>query len=446
MTTTYLNRTQSVTLALAFILMSARAHAGFADQKVLKDADAFAGAKSETLKPFFKALYIEGEHNAVLNFDYLGLAAMQASEFATAEKAFDAAIARIEAIYADNPSAQKAKSIFAAEKVKDFKGEPYERAMTYYYRGILYLRVGDYQNARASFLAAEHQSMMSEQESYAESFGLMDYLAAWASHCDGDDEKASEYGAQAAKVQHDVFATGRTDASFVGLIDVGTGPTKLGVGKYHEKLSFRPGIDAPALTDVQANAAGLSEPVLVADINYQATTRGGRPVDAILNGKAQWKANTEGASDALTTAGYATTLSGLSSNNQGLAEAGEIGMAVGLVSGFFASAMNPAADTRAWTTLPAGVQLVTGQAPASGQPAMSFALHGVSATPAALNARSGNCSIAWGRTVSALDISSAPNVARPVLAESRHEAANQQFRAMLQATFASTPDVAAASP
>src|ERR1700683_4680814 len=124
-------------------------------KKILADAQQFAADKPPELQPLFNALYVEGEHNAVLNFDYLGLAALEVGDYGVAEKALDAAIERIEAIYADNLSAKKAKSVFSAEKVKDFKGEPYERAMTYFYRGVLYLRVGDYQNARASFLSAE---------------------------------------------------------------------------------------------------------------------------------------------------------------------------------------------------------------------------------------------------------------------------------------------------
>jgi tetratricopeptide (TPR) repeat protein len=419
-----------------------------AEEKILKAADGFAANQPEPLRPFFKALYIEGEHNAVLNFDYLGLAALEAGEYPSAEKAFDGAIARIEAIYADNPSARKAKSLFAEEKVKDFKGEPYERAMTYFYRGLLYVRAGDYQNARASFLSAEQQSMMSESETYQGTFGLMDFLAGWASHCDGDEAKAVEFGERAAKMQPEVFGSLHADVSFLGLVDVGTSPTKVGVGKYKEKLTFMPSDAVPTPPDVTANATQLGPVVLGADLNWQATTRGGRPVDAVLNGKAQWKSNTEGASSALTTVGYTAALQGGLSGNQGLQQAGEIGVMVGLVGGLFASAMTPAADTRTWSTLPAGVTLVSGQAPDPGSLAMTFTVAGSSTpTPAALTVRAGQCGLAWGRTRSSID-PFAPNIARPVLTESKHEALNQQFRATLEATFEGPQPaaVAAASP
>ena len=54
------------------------------------------------------------------------------------------ALDRIEAVYADNAKAEAARSKFTKENAKDFKGEPYERAMAYYYRGLAYLAEGDY--------------------------------------------------------------------------------------------------------------------------------------------------------------------------------------------------------------------------------------------------------------------------------------------------------------
>jgi tetratricopeptide (TPR) repeat protein len=404
--------------------------------KILNDASLFASGKPSTLQPIFKALYVEGEHNAVLNLDYLGLAALEQGEYAIAEKALDAAILRIEAIYANNPNAQKAKSLFSAEKVKDFKGEPYERAMTYYYRGILYLRAGDYQNARASFLAAEWQSTLSENESYDSSFGLMDFLAGWSSYCDGDDARATELRERAAKVQPTVFGSLQPSISYLGLIDVGVGPVKYGVGQYKEKLAFKASEIPPEIHGVAALTATVNAPVLAGDINWQATTRSGRPVDAILNGKAQWKSGTEATSAALTTVGYAATLQGAYSGNQNLEQAGAIGMAAGLVGSLFAHAMTPTADTRAWTSLPAGVSVETGQLQEAGIPSMSFEF-GDSNSPGStvVNARTGKCAVSWGRTHSSVTAAVA-KMQSLVPDESKREAVNAQFRRMLVSTFA----------
>jgi tetratricopeptide (TPR) repeat protein len=398
--------------------------------QIQQAAEHFATQQPEGLHPYFKALYVEGEHNAVLNFDYLGLAALESGEYVIAERAFDAAITRIEAIYADNPSAKKARSVFAEEKVKDFKGEPYERAMTYFYRGLLYARAGDYQNARASFLSAEQQSMLSEQESYASTFGLMDYLAGWVSHCEGDDGRASELKARAASLQPDVFGSVPVDASVVTLMDAGTGPAKYGMGKYKERLAFKPSERVPSITGASAAGLALTVPAIGADLNWQATTRGGRPVDAILNGKAQWKNNTETASSALTAVGYGATLQGVSSNNNNLAAAGEIGMAVGLLGGLFANAMTPAADTRAWVSLPAQLVISTSTGDLTPATPIAFKTDGTSLT-SAFASHVGRCSLAWGRT----QVSSPAQLGAPVLAESKHESANAQMRSILESTF-----------
>ena len=147
----------------------------------------FVQGRQEVLRPYFQALYTGGERNAVLNLSRLGLAAMEVGSYGDAERAFDAALLRIEAVYAKNKSAEAARSVFHKESNKDFKGEPYERAMAYYYRGLLYLRKGDYNNARASFKGAEYQDTVSEDEEFQSDFALMDYLMGWATQCAGDN-------------------------------------------------------------------------------------------------------------------------------------------------------------------------------------------------------------------------------------------------------------------
>ena len=413
--------------------------------RITNDAEQFAAAQPEELRPLFKALYIEGEHNAVLNLDYLGLAALEQGEYVTAERALDAAIGRIEAIYANNPSAQKAKSLFSAERVKDFKGEPYERAMTYYYRGILYVRAGDYQNARASFLAAEWQSTLSESEAYESSFGLMDFLAGWVSYCDGDEARASDLQARAATVQPAVFSALKPNVTFLGVVDVGIGPLKFGVGQYKERLAFKPSEAVAPLQRVDTTLVDANQPVIAGDVNWQATTRSGRPVDAILNGKAQWKTNTDTVSSAMTTVGYAAALQGAYSNNNNLAQLGTIGMVAGLAGSVFSHAMTPTADTRVWASLPAAIAVETGELHGAGVPAVSFR-YGDSGSPGStvLNARTGKCAFAWGRTHSSLS-TALEQVRTPVAEESRHEAVNAQFRSMLVSTFAAAPATTAAN-
>jgi tetratricopeptide (TPR) repeat protein len=419
--------------ALSAVALSSQASSS--TSSITNDAKQFASDKPVPLQPIFQALYIEGEHNAVLNLDYLGLAAMETGDYTTAEKAFDAAIERIEAIYADNPSAQKAKSVFAAEKVKDFKGEPYERAMTYYYRGVLYLRSGDYQNARASFLSAERQTTLSEAESYGSTFGLMDYLAGWASSCDGDPTRAKELADRAAKAQPEIFGSLQPTASYIGLVDVGTGPVKVAAGQYKEKLTFKAGEDSVSAGTIQASSATIGDPVVAGDINWQATTRGGRPVDAILNGKAQWKGGTSAAASVLGGVGYVTALQGAVTGNNNLSALGGISMLAGFGTHLVAKAMTAEADTRTWSNLPGTIVLSQGQVQAGGVPGESFVVSPAGATvTTVLNAHAGQCGFSWGRTNPSLNVAIA-HVSKPVPAEDRRDAVNAQFRSLLASTF-----------
>ena len=244
-----------------------------------KDAPSFKG--DQRLQPYFSKLYAGGEHDAVLNFADLGLAAMEVGEFDIAEKAFDQGIARIDAIYANNESAKKARSLWSSESVKDFKGEPYERAMVYYYRGLLYLRKGDYQNARASFLAADYQDTVAEQDSYQGDFAVMNLLAGCSSHCDHDEVRAKELY-KLATIKDPSLVSLNLASHHLALIDAGRGPQKLAVGNHKEMLQLS-AVPEGTVDSIHVTGANRRLPATkMGDINFQATTRGGRPMDGIL--------------------------------------------------------------------------------------------------------------------------------------------------------------------
>jgi tetratricopeptide (TPR) repeat protein len=256
------------------------------------ETQAFIANKPLELQPFFITLYEGGERNAVLNEDHLGLAALETGHFDIAEQAFDYAIARIDAVYADNPQAEKARSLLHQENVKDFKGEAYERAMTFYYRGLLYLRRGEYDNARASFLGASRQDMYSENQIYNEDFGLMDYLAGWASLCMGDQVSAKDHLHRAAQVTPTLAPLTENHDKFLFIMETGHAPNKILSGKYQEILGYT---DDPVnqYIDVRVFHGDMEadKPVLAGDLYYQATTRGGRVVDKINAGKAEFRSS-----------------------------------------------------------------------------------------------------------------------------------------------------------
>lgn len=423
----------AVVTAVSFVFT---AQAATPSKTLSAQADAFAASQSPQLQPLYRAAFLEGERNAVLNLDRLGLAAMELGEFAVAERALDAAIARIETIYANNAQAKKARGLFAAERVKDFKGEPYERAMTYLYRGLLYARVGDFENARAAFLAADQQSMMGESEDYQSTFGLMSFLGSWASTCGGDAARSEDLLRRAVELQPTPFS-GMSAGAHLLLVDAGVGPEKFGTGKYSEKLAFRSRGAVAQPFEVSSSLGVVDGASIGADLNWQATTRGGRPIDAILAGKAQWKQNTTNVASAATTVGYYSALQGAASGNNDLMNAGGITMALGLVGGLVGKAMTPAADLRSWEGLPAAIVIGTAPGPAA-EPAGELFFRSAEAAPSPMpvvhRLGNGTCSITWARTDSSISASTRA-VAVPDIQEKGRAAGNEIWRDYLRQTF-----------
>ena len=400
--------------------------------KVVADAKAYSARQEEWARPFAYALYRDGEWGAVLNFQRFGLAAMQMQRLDLARKAFDQAITRVEAIYANDANAAKARSLFNAEEVKDFKGEPYERAMLYYYRGLLYLQDGDYQNARASFLAADrHVSLSSaEDTAYTSDFGLLKYLAGWASACDGDTVRANQLIAEARSVDDLVRTLDTQPLPSIILVDTGPAPVKWGDGTYGEILKFKPGNGKDPEFVVSTNKAVISPFIVAGDLVHQATTRGGRAVDGIMQGKARFKGTNEAVGETAMAIGSQTAMLGALNGDRGTANAGVAGMLIALFAKGIAASTTPAADTRMWDSLPARLMFKGGSDVATSPVTISMNGRPVAAP---LQATHGRCSFAWGHTGSALAASmgGAASMAEDKPLEANRGERNKAMRNML---------------
>lgn len=405
--------------------------------------------KPEKLKPFYQVLYLEGERNAVLNFNMLGLAAMEIGEYQAAERAFDESIKRIDSIYANDENAQKAKSIWSEEQLKDWKGEPYERVMTYFYRGLLYIRTGDYDNAAASFRAADYQDTQAEQESFQGDFGLMPYMAAWSQNCRGNKVQAKDLLKQAIDKDTtfaSTFSSLPLEENFVMVIDSGAGPYKEGSGQYKELLQIKDRNDGKDTLVKVESATGekikLSNTLNVGDVYFQASTRGGRQIDGVLNGKAQWKDGTDTVGDFATGIGTVAMLAGVMGNDSGMANFGAFSSLFGIVAKVAAQAMTPAADTRHWGSLPRNIALAAATTKdKENMPKLVLRYNngnGEATKPITFVAKNGTCGIAWARTRSALTPAQggiANLSANPISDDSGREVKNVAFRTMLPDSF-----------
>ncbi len=314
--------------------------------------------KPEVLKPMYSKVLLEGTRNQVLNLLQAGVAAMELGEYRLAETSFDQALQHIESVYANNAQATQARSLWHEEGAKDYKGEPYERAMAYYYRGILYLLEADYENARACFKSGVIQDAFAEEDQHRCDFALMLVLEGWASQKLGDNSLAEEAFDEVRKYRPDFVFPVAGDSTLV-LIETGNSPRKVADGLGHAELKYRRGKNF-----LEKRAfVGLDEPLQaypMEDIFFQASTRGGRGIDKILEGQAVFLKRGMKIGTALTEVSSSVVLA--STLIQGSGHMAEVGAALGAVGGVVTLvAMNakPHADTRYWNNLPDVVHVMT---------------------------------------------------------------------------------------
>lgn len=366
--------------------------------------------KPQELHEHYRVLLAQGERNAVLNHARIGVLAFEMGNIELALAELEAAADRIETVYADNAAAQKALGNFTKENIKDFKGEPYERSMVFYYLGLAYLASGDYENARASFKAGEFQDTLSSEEEYQADFALLNYLSGWASHCNGDEGLATD-AFSVAQDHRSSLSSPSADARTLIIYESGAAPAKYADGQYDELLKVRrttPGWNGRINYDPDGENTPLD---LAADIFWQATTRGGREVDSVLAGKAKFKDGLDATGNVLATAGAATALYGLGNDNRDAAMVGLGILVVGLIAKAASDAAQPDADIRYIDVLPDKVAL--GTSPSAADLA-GFSEKGAEVVQAFTEHK---CSLIWGRDISLMKSLPlrAPNSAVPAI-------------------------------
>ncbi|GJL80059.1 MAG: hypothetical protein NPINA01_30480 [Nitrospinaceae bacterium] len=330
---------------------------------------AYLQDKPSLLHYHYMRVLREGRRNLVLNHMRAGLAAMQLGEFHLAEESFDIALLNIESVYTNDENAAKARSLWYAEGRKDFKGEPYERAMAYYYRGLLYFRKGDFENARASFKGGLLQDAMAEQEIYQADFALLIFLEGWASMMLGDWDMAEEAFQEVKTYRPDFVAPDRNHNVLL-IAETGTAPRKIGVGQGQSALRFTQGTGFSE-ESVRFELGGSAFPGFpMENIFWQANTRGGRQVDHILAGKVRFQETNQAMGQTLTQLSLGTLVMAPRFGDDAGAVAivaGIIGI-VGLGQQAVAQRTQTQADIRVWDNLPDRVHVFTLNSKEKNQP------------------------------------------------------------------------------
>jgi tetratricopeptide (TPR) repeat protein len=300
---------------------------------------------------------------------------------------------------------KKALALYGREASKVHFGDPYERAMDYLLLALAFMDRGDYDNALAackSGILADSDAMENRYQSdftllylleakchmmrgeplaaepvlraAAEAFcsshpSVRDLTAARADCVAGrklSKKERREQGlpetdeaieARIVELDEKISARARDidvkkelgllhtcDFNTLIIVPQGRAPGKTRKGSEAQIVVFEPSPPdrQPATVAVDGQPI-VGEPIdNTADLVFQATTRGGRQMDAILKGKASFKNTTVTAGRVVTEAGNAA--------------GGVVGLGMALLGAAvqgMGGAVSPEADTRCWETLPA---------------------------------------------------------------------------------------------
>lgn len=284
-----------------------------------------------------------------------GKQAFDRGDWSIAGEHFDQAISGIDAVY--GPEAARARELFRAEAQKPFKGENYERAMVFYYRGLLDLNAGDFENARASFESGLLQDSLSLNEDFAQDFASLEYLSGWASRCAGSMQLAQESFARAAALNPALKAPASSARTLV-IGEAGFGPVKYASQEEASELRYTRHPDSGDDYHLRLGNTLLAP---VESLYYQSVSRGPRAADMIATGKLGVKKSSRSlAKGAQQTAGFLAALApstGMAAPAVLAAAAGSLGVA--MVSGKVSGEVTAAADTRQWQDLPGTLFLAT---------------------------------------------------------------------------------------
>ena len=311
---------------------------------------------------------------------------LRAGNFVDAKAKLDDALLRIGGVISGpDDAARRARGLFTAEREKMFIGEPYERVMAFYYRGLLYWRDGQPDNARACFRTGQFIDSDAESATYKSDYVLLDYLDGLATARLAGD--GSDAFARAQKLSKTKLPPYDPSANVLCFVEFGAGPRKVAAGQYGEQLKFRVApsrVRSAALTVGDQNLHFLPWD----NLNYQAITRGGRVMDYILGNKAVFKKNADAVGD-LALVGSSIAADNIyrekkrvetddkgrkrevveTEKNEG-AETTAIALGiVGIFSKMASAATQTQADTRTWDNLPqylsfAALRLPPGEHPA----------------------------------------------------------------------------------
>mgnify|MGYP001186659094 FL=1 len=292
----------------------------------------------------------------------VGLVALKQNQPNDAKALFEAAMPAAGQILQADASTRMAQSLFSPENVKGFHGEPYERAMGWFYRGLIYWMDGEPANARACFRTAQLMDALAEKHEYRADWVMLDYLDGFITAKLGKDGSAALQRARehAGAI---VLPDYNPAANTLLVLQTGFGPVKKSGGDVGEALVYDGGHSDVAQIRITVAGQTVTAPIFD-NLTVQASTRGSRAMDLVLARKATVKKVGDTIGDVGTVPGVVLV------DYEDTRDAGLALLGVGLVGKFIGNSVEPRADTRTWNNLPqhlsfAALNLPVGEHPAT---------------------------------------------------------------------------------
>lgn len=223
------------------------------------------------------------------------LDAFQLGKDEIAQKYLSLSMDEIEKTYVRSRNNELAATHRYGEDQKDYRGEAYERMMVYYYAALLQMKSGNMEQARVLVRAAEAQDFYRKSDLKGDEGRLVQsdasflyYLRTWLSHQLNEESQAAEAARELESILPSAIIP-KADHNVLVIVETGGAPRKLRDGISGDKLVYRRAKKAPDPSVVLKLDGGNQSLSQVEDIFWQASSRGGRAVDHILNGQAKFK-------------------------------------------------------------------------------------------------------------------------------------------------------------
>ncbi|KAA0214386.1 hypothetical protein EDM80_06825 [bacterium] len=253
------------------------------------------------------------------------------------------------------------------EKSKYYLGEPYERMMNSYYLGLLFYMHGKPEDAMACFKNALYVDTGDlEANEYAADFVPNMIMRSRVYIDRRDDNGLKAQLDELNRLPKDArnfdpncpwfTPEAQKEANTLIWVELGWGPYMTAEGRHGEVRVIREPEYPERYAEVFINGQSLGKTYKMGDTYYQATTRGGRPMEEYLKAKGIAK-------DVTTVAGAVAIGVGAELAREGHGAAGAITAGVGLGLLLWGALSSAEADTRCNVLLPGQIHLMMAKVP-----------------------------------------------------------------------------------